>query len=312
MGRKRVVAEPVYTNNTPFRQLERVFKKELSLEHFYNLDQAIELGPNSYSFKSVPGLILFKNLLSVEQQQFLVRKSLQEWTKPPNLSNLDAHFVIPPNGLWNTVLDQPDLLLEHRVFETRTVDEGYLRIDRPTDPMAKQKPVTCKQAMNRMRWATLGYQYNWTDKVYFYDRSPPFPQSCDAIVRSIVKMAEPWTGYSPGKWKSEAGIINFYHPGDSLTAHQDKSEENTQAPLVSMSVGLDCAFLIGTDSREDMPIALHLQSGDCVVMSGPCRNAFHGVPRVEPGTCPPFLAAMPECGEFMSQTRLNLNVRQVL
>ena len=42
------------------------------------------------------------------------------------------------------------------------------------------------------------------------------------------------------------------------------------------SFGCSCVFLIGTDSVEDEPIAIQVNSGDVLVMRGPCRTAFHG------------------------------------
>nr|KAJ3419024.1 hypothetical protein HK105_007505 [Polyrhizophydium stewartii] len=201
--------------------------------------------------------------------------------------------------------------------------------------MAAPKPAPIARAITRMRWATLGFQYNWTLKEYFFDRRPAFPPSVDAITREIVTLLAPVTGYSTDCWRSEAGIVNFHHPGDTLTAHQDRSEIDMDAPLVSLSIGLDAVFLFGTESRDDKPVALRLRSGDVVVMAGPARRAFHGVPLVLPDTCPEYLrdaAASWDAGswagehdsdpvsddearelaEFMGTTRININVRQVL
>ncbi|KAL2911410.1 hypothetical protein HK105_209138 [Polyrhizophydium stewartii] len=205
-----------------------------------------------------------------------------------------------------------------------------LRIDPPTDRMAAPKPAPIARAITRMRWATLGFQYNWTLKEYFFDRRPAFPPSVDAITREIVTLLAPVTGYSTDCWRSEAGIVNFHHPGDTLTAHQDRSEIDMDAPLVSLSIGLDAVFLFGTESRDDKPVALRLRSGDVVVMAGPARRAFHGVPLVLPDTCPEYLrdaAASWDAGswagehdsdpvsddearelaEFMGTTRININ-----
>lgn len=100
--------------------------------------------------------------------------------------------------------------------------------------------------------------------------------------------------------------------GDSLTAHQDKSEPNPSAPLVSISIGLDAVFLIGSSSRDVKPLAILLKSGDVLVMAGPARRSFHGIPRVEPCT---LSTAWDNCSEdlrkFMTDSRININVRQV-
>ena len=48
----------------------------------------------------------------------------------------------------------------------------------------------------------------------------------------------------------------------------------------SHSFGQSAVFLIGGESRAVRPQALLLQSGDVVVMSGPSRLAYHGVPKI--------------------------------
>lgn len=79
--------------------------------------------------------------------------------------------------------------------------------------------------------------------------------------------------YSP-----EAGIINFYHLDSTLSAHQDRSEKNMNAPLISISFGSSSIFLIGDTSKYTRrPRALLIKSGDIVVMSGKARLAYHAI-----------------------------------
>ncbi|KAJ2990722.1 hypothetical protein HDV02_004184 [Globomyces sp. JEL0801] len=155
-----------------------------------------------------------------------------------------------------------------------------LIIDAPVDNMLKQEDELIVKVLHRMRWSTLGHQYNWTKKEYHFDRVPPFPKFMSDVSYDIVQAVQPLTGYSADKWKPEAGIINFYQPGDTLTAHQDRSEINTEAPLLSLCFGLDCGFLFGTEDRGDKPMAVRLESGDIIIMSNQARRAFHGVPRI--------------------------------
>jgi alkylated DNA repair dioxygenase AlkB len=54
----------------------------------------------------------------------------------------------------------------------------------------------------------------------------------------VVEAVEFLTGYDSKDYLCEAGIINFYQAGDSLTAHQDRSEANSTAPLVSFRLDL--------------------------------------------------------------------------
>lgn len=43
-----------------------------------------------------------------------------------------------------------------------------------------------------------------------------------------------------------------------------------------ISLGCKAIFLLGGKSREDVPIAMFLRSGDVVLMAGEARECFHG------------------------------------
>lgn len=128
------------------------------------------------------------------------------------------------------------------------------------------------------------------------------------------------------EYKAEAGVVNFYQYQDTLTAHVDQSEVDSVRPLVSISLGESAIFLVGGKTRETTPIPILLRSGDVVIMSGPSRRVFHGVPRIierehSPALKPPpDHAALsqaftspdaPQIRAFMQGTRINVNVRQV-
>jgi alkylated DNA repair protein alkB family protein 1 len=81
-------------------------------------------------------------------------------------------------------------------------------------------------------------------------------------------------------YKPEAGIINYYHLNSTLSAHQDHSEKNMQAPLISISFGSSAIFLIGDTSKDIKPKAIWLKSGDIVIMSGKSRLSYHAVPKI--------------------------------
>ncbi|KAJ3498121.1 hypothetical protein NLG97_g1366 [Lecanicillium saksenae] len=117
--------------------------------------------------------------------------------------------------------------------------------------------------------------------------------------------------------------------------HRDVSEF-TDKGLVSLSFGCDGLFMIAPnvadggegDNRtaEEKKVAeekeyllLRLRSGDAIYMTQESRFAWHGVPKILPGTCPDYLENWParEDGQFgewegwMKSKRINLNVRQV-
>jgi alkylated DNA repair protein alkB family protein 1 len=177
----------------------------------------------------------------------------------------------------------------------------------PKDP-AVHPPLTVKAALEKkIRWTTLGGQYDWTKKVYPAEEPPKFPPDIAELLRDLFPAMKP-----------EAAIANLYSPGDTLSLHRDVSEEVDRG-LVSVSLGCDAIFIIGLQDRttgKTSHDALRLRSGDAVFMSGESRFAWHGVPKIIPGTCPEHLADwpgndFPEWKDWMSNKRINLNVRQM-
>jgi len=83
--------------------------------------------------------------------------------------------------------------------------------------------------------------------------------------------------------------------------HQDRDEDDFDAPVVSLSLGDSCLFRIGGRQRGDPTRSFRLHSGDALVLGGNARLAFHGVDRIVPGTS----TLLPEGG------RLNLTLRRV-
>jgi alkylated DNA repair protein alkB homolog 1 len=195
----------------------------------------------------------------------------------------------------------------------------------------------------KLRWVTLGGQYDWTKKQYPQESPPPFPPDIADLLQGIFP-----------EMKAQAAIVNLYSPGDTLSMHRDVSEKCDNG-LVSVSLGCDCVFVVGIEmepehgsgdeemtqgtmgvnneqeSRKEVNmLALRLRSGDVIYMSGKARFAWHGVPKIMSGTCPEWLREWPaprltesnikyESGfetfeswrGWMASKRINLNVRQM-
>ena len=99
----------------------------------------------------------------------------------------------------------------------------------------------------------------------------------------------------------EACLVNLYAAGAKMGSHRDEDEQDTAAPVVSISLGDDATFHIGGLQRAGPKQRLILKSGDVVVLGGAARMAYHGVDRIHPGTS----SLLPEGG------RLNLTLRRV-
>jgi DNA alkylation damage repair protein AlkB len=172
------------------------------------------------------------------------------------------------------------------------------------------KPMTIQSFLDkRLRWITLGPQYNWTLKEYPAEPPPPFPED----IATLLRVAFPET-------VAEAGIVNIYSPGDALSVHRDVSEECDEG-LISVSIGCSALFLISHDNEEGCEV-FKLRSGDVIYMTGKSRFAWHAVPKVVAGTCPSWLRNWPsdpvqgrsdfdQWSGWMERKRINFNVRQV-
>jgi alkylated DNA repair protein alkB family protein 1 len=182
----------------------------------------------------------------------------------------------------------------------------------PKDPNVHKK-LDMKQVFNKkLRWMTLGGQYDWTKKEYPAEPPPEFPKDIANLVNGIC----PWM-------VPQAAITNVYSPGDTLSLHRDVSEE-VDAGLVSISLGCDCLFMIGIEDKSTESgyryNTIRLHSGDVVYMDEASRFAWHGVPKIIPNTCPSYLSSwptdpnqewFPQWKDWMKNKRINLNVRQM-
>ncbi|MEO3871736.1 alpha-ketoglutarate-dependent dioxygenase AlkB [Nonomuraea sp. B12E4] len=103
-------------------------------------------------------------------------------------------------------------------------------------------------------------------------------------------------GYDP-----DTALINFYDGQARMGMHQDK-DEKSGAPVVSLSIGDSCLFRFGNTGTRGRPYTdVELASGDLFVFGGPSRYAYHGVPKVYPGTGDPATG--------LAAGRLNITMR---
>ncbi|RFU29945.1 hypothetical protein B7463_g6399, partial [Scytalidium lignicola] len=84
----------------------------------------------------------------------------------------------------------------------------------PKDP-GVHKPLSISQVLEKkLRWVTLGGQYDWTNKVYPNETPPAFPNDIAQMISGLFPEME-----------AQAAIVNLYSPGDTLSLHRDVSEE---------------------------------------------------------------------------------------
>ncbi|MER6357173.1 alpha-ketoglutarate-dependent dioxygenase AlkB [Streptomyces sp. NPDC001634] len=145
--------------------------------------------------------------------------------------------------------------------------------------------MTSRQVCLGRHW----YPYGYARTVVDGDGTPvkPLPQWLAALGREAVESALGPQAVPPEPY--DIALINFYDAGAHMGMHRD-SDEKSDAPVVSLSLGDSCVFRFGnTESRARPYTDVELRSGDLFVFGGPARLAHHGVPRVHPGTAPPAL-----------------------
>ena len=143
-------------------------------------------------------------------------------------------------------------------------------------------PRTGKEMSVRMTncgalgWVTdkeRGYRYQPTHPVTG-EPWPPIPEALLQLWREVSAYPHP----------PEACLVNFYAADARMGLHQDRDEKDFAAPVVSVSLGDDCLFRVGQNTREGGTKSFRLKSGDVVVLGGEGRLAFHGVDRIYPAT----------------------------
>lgn len=93
-----------------------------------------------------------------------------------------------------------------------------------------------------------------------------------------------WRAVADYPFDPEACLINYYDAEAKMGLHQDRDEQDFDAPVVSVSLGDTCRFRVGGKTRQGPTVSYKLQSGDVFVLGGEGRLAFHGVDRIYPGT----------------------------
>jgi DNA oxidative demethylase len=140
-----------------------------------------------------------------------------------------------------------------------------------------------------------------TDKEGGYRYQPTHPVTGDPWPPIPAALAKLWQAVSAYPHDPEACLVNFYAAEARMGLHQDRDEQDFDAPVVSVSLGDACLFRVGDATRNGKTASIRLESGDVVVLGGEGRLAYHGVDRIYPSTS----ALLRQGG------RINLTLRRV-
>lgn len=264
--------------------------------------------------KDFPGLQVISGLLPPDTQRHFTSCLMhRDLADPSHKINLQADYNIP----------YPEKSSSH----TGRFDSTFFARDRaaPEDFLIPKVPEKLKPLNNeqflytRLRWLTLGEQYDWPTRSYA-KHATPFPQDLSALVTGLFPHIRP-----------ESGVVLMYSAKDFMPVHRDVSEQ-CQRALASFSVGCDGIFIMGRgqdDGEGDnapRSVAIRVHSGDCIHLTGQARWAWHAMARTIPSTCPPHLASWPvqtpgatpeeeraykKWKGYMGTKRINVSCRQV-
>lgn len=131
------------------------------------------------------------------------------------------------------------------------------------------------------------------------DTGEPWPPMPDVLLGL-------WREHSGHALPPEACLINFYDPAAKMGLHQDRDEQDLDAPVLSISLGDTGVFRVGGTTRGGPTRSVRLASGDLLSFGGPARLAFHGIDRVMAGT-----STLLPVREGVSGGRINLTLRRV-
>lgn len=141
----------------------------------------------------------------------------------------------------------------------------------------------------------------WVSDERGYRYQPAHPQTGQPWPAMPPILMQAWRELSGYPHPPEACLVNFYEASARMGLHQDRDEQDFEAPVLSLSLGDTALFRIGGTQRGGRTVSLKLASGDALSFGGAARLAYHGIDRILAGSS----ALLPQGG------RLNLTLRRV-
>lgn len=169
------------------------------------------------------GLVLLPSFVCPLNQHTLVQWALRDHARHPNETNLDAHYVLPPEGLWNAHLSSlslstdaqvplikpkasecatgttsasstsgPRVLITNDAASTTNLDTLQALPKPPPDPSPTVPESMPSELVPKLRWANIGWSYHWGTKQYDFSKGKGH---VDRRVRDLCRHAVssvPW------------------------------------------------------------------------------------------------------------------------
>ncbi|KZT24117.1 hypothetical protein NEOLEDRAFT_1163471 [Neolentinus lepideus HHB14362 ss-1] len=193
----------------------------------------ISPGRKAYVLPRIPGLVVLPSTVSHQEQRDLIQWSLRDHARNPNETNLDTHYIVPQDGIWNAFIrsQQPDGEDEmiHPQASSSSPPESCEALQPgprklisndpaspdnfqtiatspkvPAPPSNTVSPAPASALVHKLRWANIGWSYHWGSKQYDFSKEKvEVDPTLRGLCRRIVKSIE-WTDVFRGGEATEA------------------------------------------------------------------------------------------------------------
>lgn len=126
----------------------------------------------------------------------------------------------------------------------------------------------------RFGWFSDRRGYRYVERHPSGSPWPPIPPSVLAV----------WEAVAPEARMPECCLVNLYRGPARMGLHQDRDEADLSQPVVSISLGDEALFRVGSVERGGSTESAWLKSGDVAVIGGAARLAHHGIDRLRVGS----------------------------
>jgi alkylated DNA repair protein alkB family protein 1 len=262
-----------------------------------------------FGLASHPGFIFIPQALSQSLQTELAYRSMTEFcnvregghsTNIQLVSRKDSEVVnLEEDTMWNLCKRDYD---NHKQPDPN-VDPGGSGVKRKlTVKQSGRTKVQYYESFDKLSWATMGYQYDWTARAYLESRKSEIP----SILQSLANIFAPFdTSCDNNKdtFTASAAIVNYYNQKSNMGGHADDLELDFTKPVISISLGLSAVFLLGQNTKDQEPIVpILVRPGDVLLLAGESRLAYHGMARVLDKRIDVTPASRPTMNEFQVQS----------
>ena len=266
-----------------------------------------------YGINDFPGFLYAPQALSPSLQLHIAYLAVTEFCEKPHATNIENVPI--------------------KADEEANMEERMWDLWKTQSIPSKTKEKKPYRSFQKLAWATSGWQYDWTARAYHEDAKSPIPTILEDLSQKFARASLLLEKAESTAFVASASIVNYYNLKSIMGGHRDDLELAIDKPVVSMSVGLPGIFLLGGKTKDDSPVLpILVRPGDVMILGGESRMNYHGMARVIPPTVPiPGLESHPQCQalggtevscvpaeeviflkSFLTQHRININVRQVL